>query len=338
MPAKEGAVDWESGIRTGPYMLGKFEPGVIATFNKNPNYFKSDKGWFDRVECLAINDVTARTNALNTGEIHYMDRCDLKTLDILKQNPNLVISETTGYGHYVYVMNVPEGALRQSRCAQCVQVLAQSRRDRREGVSRPRRRRQRQSDRADRQVRDRSAAKHIYDPDMVKSLLKKAGAENTRFDLSVADAAFAGATDSAFLWQEHARAAGLNLNVIREPNDGYWDNVWLKKPFFASYWVGRPTCDWMFTLPMLRKRCGTKRPGKIRALMSCSSLPARRPIDAKRAGMYAEMQQLVHDDGGLVNLVFNSYVDAHAKALAHGEVAANWPMDGGKIAERWWFA
>ena len=33
----------------------------------------------------------------------------------------------------------------------------------------------------------------------------------------------------------------------REPDDGYWDNVWLKKPFVASYWSGRPTCDWMFT-------------------------------------------------------------------------------------------
>ena len=53
--------------------------------------------------------------------------------------------------------------------------------------------------------------------------------------------------------------------------------------------------------------------------------------------MYAEMQQLVHDDGGLITLVFNSYVDAHASNLGHGEVAANGPMDGEKIAERWWF-
>ena len=52
-----------------------------ATFNRNPNYYKSDRGWFDRVEFLSIKDVAARTNALNSGEIHYMDRCDLKTLD-----------------------------------------------------------------------------------------------------------------------------------------------------------------------------------------------------------------------------------------------------------------
>ncbi len=241
MPAKEGGVDWESGIRTGPYMLEKFEPGVIATFNKNPNYFKSDKGWFDRVECLAINDVTARTNALNTGEVHYMDRCDLKTLDILKQNPDLVILETTGYGHYVYVMNVQKAPFDNPDVRNAIKYSLNR-------------------DEIVQKVflghgaigNDNPIAptvkfaidpqpKHVYDPDMVKSLLKKAGAENTQFDLSVADAAFTGATDSALLWQEHARAAGLNLNVIREPNDGYWDNVWLKKPFFASYWAGRPT-------------------------------------------------------------------------------------------------
>ncbi len=42
--------------------------------------------------------------------------------------------------------------------------------------------------------------------------------------------------------------------------------------------------------------------------------------ETKRAAMYAEMQQLVHDDGGLVNVVFNNFVDAHAKTLAHGDI------------------
>jgi peptide/nickel transport system substrate-binding protein len=53
--------------------------------------------------------------------------------------------------------------------------------------------------------------------------------------------------------------------------------------------------------------------------------------------MYAEMQQVLHDDGGLINLVFNSYVEAHVKNLGHNKVAANWQLDGTKIAECWWF-
>ena len=39
MPAKDGGgVDWQSGIRTGPFMLEEFEPGVSAKLKRNPNY------------------------------------------------------------------------------------------------------------------------------------------------------------------------------------------------------------------------------------------------------------------------------------------------------------
>lgn len=339
MPAKEGGADWASGIRTGAYALEKFEPGVIATSNKNPNYFKSDKGWFDRVECLSIIDVTARTNALNTGEVQYMDRCDVKMLDMLKQNPDLAISETTGYGHYTYAMNVQKAPFDNPDVRNALKYSL----NREEIVQK---------------VflghgavgNDNPIAptvkfaidpqpKHTYDPDMVKSLLKKAGAENARFDLSVADAAFNGATDSALLWQEHARAAGLNLNVIREANDNsYWDDVWLKKPFAASYWSGRPTCDWMFTIAYAAEAAWNDTSWKNPRFNELLIAARSETDETKRAAMYAEMQQLLHDDGGLINLVFNSYVDAHTKALAHGDLASNWPMDGSKIAERWWFA
>jgi peptide/nickel transport system substrate-binding protein len=50
------------------------------------------------------------------------------------------------------------------------------------------------------------------------------------------------------------------------------------------------------------------------------------------------MQQLVHDDCGQIVIVFNNYVEAHSKKLAHGDVGANWECDGMKIAKRWWFA
>lgn len=339
MPANEdGSADWQSGIRTGAYALEKFEPGVKATFNKFANYYKKDAGWFDRVECLSIKDTTARTNALNAGEIDYMHRADLKTVDLLKQNPNLVISEKTGYGHYIYVMNVTAKPFDNPDVRNAIKY----------SINR--------QDVLDKVFlghgtlgNDNPIAptvkfavdpqpKHAYDPEMAKSLLKKAGIDSLKFDLSVADAAFTGAIDAALLWKESAKACGIDINVIREPEDAYWDNVWLKKPFVASYWAGRPTCDWMFTTAYAADAAWNdtfwKNPRFNELLIA-----ARGETDeAKRAAMYAEMQQLVHDDGGLVNVVFNSYVDAHANTLAHGELAANWPLDGMKIAERWWFA
>ena len=44
-----------------------------------------------------------------------------------------------------------------------------------------------------------------------------------------------------------ATKAGITIDVVREPNDGYWSNVWLKKPFCAVFWGGRPTEDMMFS-------------------------------------------------------------------------------------------
>ena len=86
-----------------------------------------------------------------------------------------------------------------------------------------------------------------YDPDKAKFHLKKAGLTSLSVDLSAADAAFAGAVDAAVLYREHAAVAGIEINVVREPNDGYWSNVWMNKPWGMCYWGGRPTEDWMFS-------------------------------------------------------------------------------------------
>ena len=50
------------------------------------------------------------------------------------------------------------------------------------------------------------------------------------------------------LYKEHASKAGIDIEVVREPADGYWSNVWMVKPWSMSYWGGRPTEDWMFSI------------------------------------------------------------------------------------------
>jgi peptide/nickel transport system substrate-binding protein len=54
-------------------------------------------------------------------------------------------------------------------------------------------------------------------------------------------------------WTRHssiaasAKEAGIEIEIVREPSDGYWSNVWNKKPWCACYWGGRPTQDWMYS-------------------------------------------------------------------------------------------
>jgi len=69
-------------------------------------------------------------------------------------------------------------------------------------------------------------------------------------------------------------------------------------------------------------------------------IQARSETDTKkRATMYSEMQELLHNDGGIMVLMFNSYVSAYSNKLGHeAHVAANWDDDGMKLTSRWWFA
>ena len=336
MPTVDGKADWQSGIRTGPFKLVKFEPGVSAKMVRNENFYGNV--WFDEFEMSCIPDVAARTAALTAGEIDYMDRCDLKTLDLVKMTPGVLITEVTGYGHYVIPMNVTVAPFNDVNVRLALKYAI----DRKAIVDKvfyghgtP--------------GNDNPIAptiqfaidpqpRHDYDPEKAKSYLKKAGLDSLKVDLSTADAAFAGAVDAALLYKDSAAKAGIDINVIREPDDGYWDNVWMKKPWCMSYWNGRPTCDWMFATAYADDAAWNdafwKHP-KFNELLKA----ARSETDQKkRASMYAEMQQIQADDGGNVVIMFNNYVSAHSDKLAHGDIAANWDGDGMKAASRWWFA
>lgn len=337
MPANaDGSADWKSGVRTGPYALEKFEPGVRGTLKRNPNYYRD--AWFDDVTFLTIADVAARTNALTSGEIDYMDRCDLKTLKQLKKNKKVEIDEMTGFGHYVFIMNTTQKPFDNPDVRNALKYAIDRQSIAKKvflGHAEP-----------GNDVPLAPSIKfaispepvHKYDPAMAKKLLKKAGLDKLEIDLSVADAAFSGAVDAATLYKASAAKAGIKINVIKEAADSYWDAVWMKKPFVASYWSGRPTADWMFATAYAADAAWNDTSWKHPRFNELLVQARSETDDAKRAGMYAEMQQLLHDDGGLITIVFNSYVDAHSKKLAHGELAANWQLDGMKIAQRWWFA
>jgi peptide/nickel transport system substrate-binding protein len=339
MPAKpDGTADFASNVRTGPFTFVSWEPGVRAKLKRNPNYHENGKPYFDDVEFISITDVTARVNALTTGEVHWIGRPDLKTLNLLQRNPNIAITEITGYGHYTFPMDVTvkpfdnvdvrtalKYAINREEIAKKVflgHAVAGNDNPIAPSVK----------------FASDPKPKFAYDVEKAKFHLKKAGLSSLKVDLSVADAAFNGAVDAAVLYQESAKKAGIDINIVREPNDGYFDNVWLKKPWCADYWSGRPTADWMLTVVYAKGAAWNETKWDNPKFNDLLVQARGETDDKKRAGMYAEMQQLIHDDCGQIVVVFNNYVEAHSKKITHGALAANWECDGLKIAKRWWFA
>ncbi len=99
-----GITDFDKGDGTGPYKLVKHEPGVRCITKRNPNYWKAGHGHFDEVETICISDVTARTNALKSGQVDYINRCERKTAHLLKRVPGIQLLSATGTTHYTLPM------------------------------------------------------------------------------------------------------------------------------------------------------------------------------------------------------------------------------------------
>ena len=60
---------------------------------KFANYW-GDDGHFDSVEILAINDATARTAALQSGQVHLINRLEPKIAGLLSRAPGVSSSVT----------------------------------------------------------------------------------------------------------------------------------------------------------------------------------------------------------------------------------------------------
>jgi peptide/nickel transport system substrate-binding protein len=178
-----------------------------------------------------------------------------------------------------------------------------------------------------------------YDPEKARFHLKKAGLEKLSVKWHAAETGFGNAVDAGQLMRATAKASGIDIEVVREPNDGYWTNVWLKKPWVACYWSGRPTEDWIFSQIYAADASWNDTiwdHEKFNKLL----VQARAELDAnKRRDMYVEMQQILHNDGGLILPLFQSDVMAYNERLHVPDVVgANWELDGAKNSERWWFA
>ncbi|MBV6636793.1 MAG: ABC transporter substrate-binding protein [Mameliella sp.] len=331
------------GIGTGLYKVQSFEPGVRMVATRVDSHYKDgDAGFFDEIEYIAVNDNTARMNALLTGQVDAINRIDLKTEALLKANPMVRIQEVSCNQQYTFPMltNVAPFDDVNVRRALKFAINRQEMVDKillghgRVGNDTP--------IGPANQYFAADMEQNSYDPDKAKFYLKEAGLSSLDIDLSASSAAFEGAVDAAQLYQASAKSAGININVVQEPADGYWSNVWLKKPFCACYWSGRATEDWMFSsayeegVPWNDTQWGREDSERFQDLL----VDARAELDpTKRREMYTEMQQILRTDGGVVLPMFANYVQAVSNKIANPEKVGNlWQMDNARMAERWWTA
>jgi len=337
----DGTIDWQSGIGTGGYALVEHDPGVRTLTRRNPNYWKAGRAHVDEVETLQIADPNARLNALRTGAIDCMNNVDLKIVERLKRVPGLQVRAETGNKQLTLPMRTDTAPFDNND----VRLAIKSVINRQEWLDKiifgygelgndnpigPANIYRATTD---------ELPQRAYDPDKAKYHLKRAGLDRLSIQFHAAETAFAGAVNAAQLLRESAAPAGIDVEVVREPDDGYWSNVWMNKAFSACYWSGRPTENWIFSQIYAADASWNDtfwKHDRFNELL----LQARAELDtAKRREMYVEMQRIVHHEGGVGLPLFQADTMAYSDKLHVPEVIGNnWELDGHKNAERWWFA
>jgi len=336
----EGTDKHDSGIGTGGYILEEWEPGVRAFSRRNPNYWKDGHANFDEVETIAIEDVSARTSALTTGEVDVINRVERSTAGRLDGISGLSVVVQNGYKHYTLPMRCDTAPFDNNDLRLAVKYCCPREEILKKilfgygalGNDHP-------IGSFNRYIAsEQELPQRQYDSDKARHHLKKAGMEGAKIQLNASDVAFEGAVDMAVLYAESAKAAGLEIEIVRQPADGYWSNVWMNQPWCISYWSGRPTEDWQFTEGYLSTADYNDTFWKNESFDKLL-LEARGELDeTKRRSMYVEMQSIVSNNGGQVVPVFAADLIASSDKMGHGAVAANWDMDGYRLADRWWFA
>ncbi len=333
----DGSIDWASGDGCGPYRLVENEFGVGSRLVRHDDWH-GEGAYFDEIVYTIINDPNARQTALLTGDADSVSLIENKTMALLARDPNVEIDNVSSAQAITMPMHVDTPpfdnlAVRQAlkhaiNREELVEKItfgaATVGNDFHHSPAMP--------------YWPDDIPQTPYDPDKARQLLADAGVENLEVNFSTADSITTGAVDAAVLFSEHAKAAGITVNVVREPNDGYWSDVWLTKPFVMVTWGARPTPDVMYTLAYKDDAPWNESRWKNPRFNELLGQAKAELDDTKRAEMYREMAMISNQDGGTIIPYFPNFVYARRKNVRHtGQLAAAWAMDGARAPHRWWF-
>jgi len=335
MILKNGTNEFATAIGTGPFKLAEFKPGVRTVAKRNENYFKTGQPYVDEIEYFGIADPVARLNALMAGDIHMMS--DLR--------PNAIEEAKKADGIEVFSTPCPRFVQLAMMCDRSptdnidLRLAIKNLLDRERVVSQvlkgygmvandhfvtP-----------ESELFNTSLPQRTVDLDKAKFHLRKAEMENARLELHVTEAA-QNSVEIGLLLQASAAKAGLAIDLKREPSDGYWSNIWIKRPFHAVIWNPRPTYNIMATLVWKSNAKWNdtqfKNP-RLDALIDT----ARGTVDpAKRKEVFWEIQEIIYEEGGNAIPAFVNYLDAMSSKVKGLTPVPTGNLSGFNFADKVW--
>lgn len=332
---KDGTTDFNAGIGTGPYKLKEFKPGVRSIAVRNDNYWKPNRPYLDEIEMVGISDASARVNGLLAGQLDLVVSVSPRALDRVMASGTHSIFETKATSYTNLIMrrdsspgNNPDFVMAMKHLFNREQLLKSIQLGRGAvGNDQP--------IASTNRFFFKGLPQRAYDPEKAKWYLQKANLGSTPIPV-VASPAADNSVEIALVMQHAARQIGLNLDVKRMPADGYWSSHWMKDPVGFGNINARPSADLALTL-FFKSDAPWNEAGWKNEKFDQLLVAARGETNlAKRSQLYADMQVMIHNEGGIGIPMFNSSLDGYNNRLKGLSQIPIGGMMGNSFAEHVW--
>ncbi len=251
----------------------------------------------DEVAILAANDPAARASAFQSGQVHIASGLDTRTAALMKSLPGKVLVALNGSQFVGFNMRADMAPFDNPDLRLALKLAI----DRQDVLARVYGGMGRIGNDTPIPPNDplfaTGIAQNSYDPERAAELFRKSGFTGP-LKLSTSDAATVPAVDMAVLFKEHAAKAGIEIEIVREPADGYWSNIWAVAPFHATVWGARSTADMILTTAYSAASPGNDTHWANPAFDAAIAAARVEPDEAKRKALYDEAQAILSSDGG----------------------------------------
>jgi peptide/nickel transport system substrate-binding protein len=233
---QDGAKDFSKAVGTGPFKLLSFTPGEGSLLERNENYWVEGKPYVAELQTLAIPDNGARLSALMGGQVDAIEKIEFAQAKANANNPALKIIRSDSTWAIPVTMRADSEPFKDVRVREAFKLA----------IDRPA-----TVERAligfgslgndvfgkGTQYYNDQLPQREYDPEQARALLREAGKEGVQVTL-YSSTLGPGMLESATIYAEQAKQAGINIRVEKLANDTYYVDKYLKEPMYQSQWVG----------------------------------------------------------------------------------------------------
>jgi peptide/nickel transport system substrate-binding protein len=309
---QDGWKDFKKPVGTGAFMADTFKPGQGSLFKRNPHYWVHGLPYVDEVEISSIPDPEARLNALLTGQVDCVEQLSYAQAKAHQSKGDIRVLVGNSPQIVPITMSADLKPFDDVRVRQAFRLIA----------DRPALLKGAQlgfghlgNDLSGLGLKwyDSSLPQRHQDLDKAKFLLKQAGAENLRVTL-YSSTAIAGMLESANIFAQQAKGAGVKVDVNNGPPDTYFATKYLKWAFGQTNWPPLPIPNFIneaLTRKAFYNETHWKRPSFDKLVLQAQA----EQREGRAQELWNEVQKILYDQGGYLIWGFTPFLDGVSKKV-----------------------